>query len=254
VSAVSINFWADNPASGLPFTHIRLDPRLVAKLLTTSYNLSNISCDTDKSKTCDPGIYGKNPFDIFTDPEFTSLNRGTVNGIPDDASDASDVPIVQSGHSDMTYEVTRWIAANQEAQQFLDGRPDPWGMHVDTYYLPTSKIPVLYPTDAFIPQDPSPQPARGYSPMFPLSLAVTDMLEATPPGTQATLTLVSGTNSLNYARFGQQQTGQRALFSVLDYGDTAAYLIPSAAILNHAGRYVQPTRSTRTATIPPSTR
>jgi hypothetical protein len=249
VSAVAIDFWADNPNTGLPYTHLRLNPRLVAKTLTTSYNLSNISCDTDKSKLCDPGIYGKNPFDIFADPEFTKLNPGVASGGPDDASSAEDVPIVQAGHSDMTYELTRWIASDQAAQQFVDGKPDPWGMHVNTYYLPTRQIPQLYPTDAFLAQDPSPQAARAYSPIFPLSLGVTDMLNATPPGTQDILTIDSNDPAFNYQRLPQETTGQRALFAVLDYGSSAAYLMPTAAVLNHAGRYIEPTPQSMAAAL-----
>jgi hypothetical protein len=247
VSAVSIAYWADNPGTGLPYTNLRLNQRLVAKMLTTSYNLSNDSCSTDKSALCDPGIYGRNPFGTFTDPEFTSLNRGI--SAPTDAGTAEEVPIVLSGHSDMTYEVTRWIAGNQAAQQFLDGRPDPWGMHVNNYYLPTAKQPQLYPTDAFIPQDPSPQPARGYSPVFPLSLGVNDMLYSWPPGTQDTKSEDQGDTAFNYQRLAQESPGQRALFALLDLGDSAAYLMPSAAIPNHGGRYVQPTPQSMAAAL-----
>lgn len=254
VSAVSIAYWVDNAGTGLPFTYMKLDPRLLAKMLTTSYNLGQVSCDTDAGSgkaLCDPGIYGKNPADIFADPEFTKLNPG-INGNTvslGSATSAADVPIVQSGHSDMTYEVTRWIAANQDAQNFLQGQPDPWGMHVNTNYLPTRQIPQLYPTDAFLAQDPSPQAARAYSPVFPLSLAVSEMLNAAPPGTQDFLSIDSNDTAFNYQHFPAELPGQRALFAVLDLGDTAAYLMPSAAILNHAGRYVQPTQQSMTAAL-----
>jgi hypothetical protein len=156
---------------------------------------------------------------------------------------------VLSGHSDMTYDVTRWIAANQPAQQFLDGQPDPWGMRVDKYYLPTRQQPQLYPTDAFIPQDPSPQAARAYSPIFPLSLGVNDMLYAWPPGTEDTKSEDQGDTAFNYQRLQQESPGQRALFSLLDLADTSAYLMPSAAILNDAGRYVQPTPQSMAAAL-----
>jgi hypothetical protein len=253
VSAVSIAYWVDDQGTGLPYTHLKLDPRLVAKLLTTSYNLEDISCATDTSGAgkhlCDPGIYGKNPVDIFVDPEFTKLNPGINNPYSGNANTPADVPIVQSGHSDMTYEMTRWVAANQDAQQFLDGQPDPWGMHVNTYYLPTHQIPQLYPTDAFLAQDPSPQAARAYSPVFPLSLAVTDMLYATPPGTQDFLSQDPTDPASNYQKLPQELPEQRALFAVLDNADASAYLMPSAAILNHAGRYVQPTQQSMAAAL-----
>jgi hypothetical protein len=257
VSAVSIAYWADNPGTGEPYTYLRLNPRLVAKMLTTSYNLGSISCTTDPVKNppphvdqspCDPNI-GRNPADIFQDPEFTSHDLNPGMRPPGDAPALEDVPIVPSGHSDMTYEVTRWIAADQAAQQFLGGQPDPWGMHVDSSYLPSGQQPHLYPTDAFIPQDPSPQPARGYSPVFPLSLVVTAMLTGQPPGTFGYVQLDSGDPAYNYQKLPQETAGQRALFSVLDYGDAAAYLMPSAAILNHAGHYVQPTPQSMSAAL-----
>ena len=247
VTAASIAYWADNPGTGQPYTSLKLDPRLVAKLLTTSYNLSNVSCSTNKSALCDPGISGRNPFSIFTDPEFTKLNPGIRS--PGDAVSAGAVPIVESGHSDMTYEVTRWIGADQPAQQFLSGQPDPWGMRVDNYYLPTHQQPQLYPTDAFIPQDPSPQPSRGYSPIFPLTLGVNDMLYSWPPGQNDTKSEDQGDSAFNYQRLSQESPGQRALFSVLDLADTAAYLMPAAAIPNHAGRYVQPTPQSMAAAL-----
>jgi hypothetical protein len=254
VTAVSIAYYVDDALTGLPFTNLKLTPRLLAKMLTTSYNLGDVSCSTDTGSgksLCDPGIYGKNPEDIFADPDFTRLNPGVnINTVAlGNASSAADVPIVQSGHSDMTYEVTRWIAANQDAQNFLDGQPDPWGMHVNTNYLPTKQIPQLYPTDAFLAQDPSPQAARAYSPVFPLSLAVTEMLNSAPPGTQDFLSIDSNDSAFNYQHFPAEVPGQRALFAVLDSGDTSAYLMPTAAILNHAGRYVQPSQRSMAAAL-----
>src|SRR5262249_58236944 len=38
VSAVSVAYWIDDPTSGLPVTGIKLDQRLLLKLLTQSYN------------------------------------------------------------------------------------------------------------------------------------------------------------------------------------------------------------------------
>jgi hypothetical protein len=253
VTAVSIAYWVDNTVTDAPYTDIKLDARLVAKMLTTSYNLGQNSCSTASTKAqkalCDPGIYGKNPQDIFADPEFTHLNPRVTSFPIGNANVAADVPIVQAGHSDMTYEVTRWIAANQAAHDFLGGQPDPWGMHINTYYLPTARQPQLYPTDGFIAQDPSPQAARAYSPVFPLSLGVTEMLNSTPPGTQDFLSIDSNDSAFNYQHLPQESTGQRALFAVLDYGDTANYLMPSAAILNHAGRYVEPTQQSMAAAL-----
>lgn len=245
VSAVSIPYWVDNTNTGDPFTHLKLDPRLVAKMLTTSYDLSGEACVPHASKNCDPGVDG-NPEDIIADPEFARLNRGiNVTNTPlGTASIANDVPLVQSGPSDMTYMVTRWIAANKTASDFLAGIPDQWGMRVNSYYAK-----VKYPTDAFVPQDPSTVVAHAYSPLFPLALADSDMVEAWPPGTGYLKQLCGTTGGLSYCRLSQEPPGQRVLFGVLDYADTSAFMIPSAAIQNPAGRYVTPTQKSMAAAL-----
>ena len=242
VSAVSIAYWVDNTRTGEPYTDIKLDPRLVTKMLTTSYDLSGVSCTPAPTKGCDKGVDG-NPSDIFTDPEFRTLNRGVRDVFLGNATGPGDVPIVQSGHSDMTYAVTRWIAADPAARQFLADEPDPWGTRVNFYYSD-----VKYPTDAFLPQDPTAQMAHAYSPVFPLSLAVTDMVQNWPPGTQSTLSGGTGLPG-NYSRLSQELPGQRALFAVLDQADAAAFLMPVAAILNHAGHYVKPTPTAMSAAL-----
>ena len=244
VSAVSIAYWADNSLTGDPYTNLRLDPRLLAKMLTTSYNLENVSCTANPGTDCDAAVDG-NPFDIFADPEFTSLNPDITDVDPGNATSPNDVPIVQSGPSDMTYETTRWIAANPAASQFLADQPDPWGMRVNSYYSNAK-----YPTDVFVPQDPTPQAAHAYSPVFPLSSAASDMVQGWPPG-DADNGCVSVGSGLppNCPRLTQELPGTRALFAVLDEGDTAAFLMPTAGILNHAGRYVTPTPTSMAAAL-----
>ena len=123
--------------------------------------------------------------------------------------------------------------------------PDRWGTRVNSYYAN-----VKYPTDAFVPQDPSPQTQHAYSPIFPLSLGVSDMVEAWPPGTGYRKQECGSVNQpLSYYRLTQETPGNRVLFGVLDYADTAAFLIPSAAILNPAGRYVTPTQRSMAAAV-----
>ena len=245
VSAVSIAYWADNDATGDPYTSMKLDPELVAKLLTTSYALSGVSCApaTKRPPHCDKAVDG-NPADIFVDPEFEKLNPGINDVFLGNATSPADVPLVQSGHSDMTYEVTRWIAANADASQFLAGAPDRWGMRVNYYFTG-----VHYPTDAFLAQDPTPQMAHAYSPIFPLSLAISDMVENWPPGTGDKLEVTVPNQPPSYPRLTIETPGQRALFAVLDEADTAAFLMPAAAIENHAGRYVTPTPASMAAAL-----
>jgi hypothetical protein len=241
VSAVSIVYWVDDPTTGLPVTGIKLDQRLVLKLLTQSYNFQNegVPCAAPPPPAgigCDNGV-DNNPLTLFADKEFTGLNPGVqpVSGL----GAAFQIPTVQSGHSDMTWTVTRWITANADASSFLGGQFDPFGMHVNTDYLG-----VQYPADAFTAQDSYPVIAHRYSPVFPLSLAASYQAQNWEPGTS----YVKDQNG-NFPKDPIQPPGQRALFAVLDQGDSAAFRFPVAAIPNATGSYVLPTNSAMAAAL-----
>ena len=246
VSAVSVAYWIDDPTTGLPVTRIKLDQRLLLKLLTQSYNFQNegVPCSAPPPPAgigCDNAVDG-NPLTLFTDHEFTNLNPAVqpVSGL----GAAFQVPTVQSGHSDMTWTVTRWIAANKDASQFLSGQFDPWGMHVNTDYENTGNAGVQYPTDTFTAQDSCPVIAHRYSPVFPLSLAASYQAENWEPGTSYVKD-----NFGNFPKDPIQPQGQRALIAILDQGDSAAFRFPVAAIPNATGNYVLPTNSAMAAAL-----
>jgi hypothetical protein len=238
VSAVSIADWVDNPSTGQPATDLRLSPRLAAKLVTTSCSFGD-GCA--KGQTPPPGIgycdkaVGGNPLDLFSDPEFARLNPAVPPAVPQ-----YEVPIVQSGNSDMTWTVTRWIAGSTAAAAFLRGRRDPWGMHVNTYYRGLS-----YPTDSFLGQDPYPWIQHKFNPLFPLSLLARHMSLNWDAGTSFEKDPTTG----NFPTDPPELPGQRALFAVLDEADSAAFLFPTAAVGNAAGRYVQPTAASMAAAV-----
>lgn len=233
VSAVSIAYWIDNPGTGKPVTSLKLDQRLVDKLLTQSYNFQKegTGCTAPpppKGIGCDKGVAGSNPITLFADPEFKKLNPAVqpVTGY----GAAFQVPTVQSGHSDMTWTVTRWIAASADASKFQQGTPDPWGMRVDSYYKG-----LKYPQDSFTAMDPYPVIAHKYSPVFPLSLADSYQAENWDPGTSWEKDQYG-----NYPKDPIQIPGERALIAILDEASAAAFRFPVAAIPNAAGRYVEP--------------
>jgi len=241
VSAVSIAYWVDDPATGLPVTSLKLDQRLVLKLLTQSYDFQNegVPCSAPPPPAgigCDNAV-DNNPLTLFADPEFTSLNPGVqpVTGL----GAAFQVPTVQSGHSDMTWFVTRWIEASSDAASFLSGQFDPWGMHVNTDYQG-----LAYPTDSFTAQDSYPVIQHRYSPVFPLSLVASYQAQNWEPGTSWEKDQFG-----NFPKDPIQPPGQRALFAVLDQGDSAAFRFPVAAIPNGTGNYVLPTNSAMAAAL-----
>jgi hypothetical protein len=151
VSAVSVAYWLDNTSTGEQLGGLKLNQRLLAKLLTTSYD-PNVACKgVPPPDNCDPGVE-HNPFNLFYDPEFKALDPAIAQGVPTKpvfTGQASVVPTVVTGPSDMTWTMTRWISADAGASSFLAGTFDPYGMHVNTYYLG-----LKYPQNTFQVQDP----------------------------------------------------------------------------------------------------
>jgi hypothetical protein len=240
ISAVAIAYWVDNPVTGQPVRSLKLDPRLVAKLLTLSYNFENEGCghgSPHKVIGCDGAVDG-NPFSLFDDPEFKHLNPTVL--APSGNGAAFQVPTVESGHSDMTWEVTRWMTANPATSGFLQGQFDPWGMHVNTDY-----VGLKYPLDSFTGQDSYPVISHKYSPVFPLSLVAGYQAQNWDPGTDWEKDQFG-----NFPRDPIEVPGERALFAVLDEGDAAAFRFPVAEILNHSGHYVAPSARSMAAALP----
>jgi hypothetical protein len=236
ISSVAIAYWIDNPSTGQPLTHLKLAPRLVAKLLTQSYNFDSEACGHGTGPStgagCDNAVDG-DPVSLFADPEFRALNHHVAT-----VGDGYQVPTVLSGQSDMTQEVTSWIAANPAADGFMKGVFDPWGEHVNTDYL---NLPL--PANAFNSMDPYPLIAHRYTPVFPLSQVAQYQADNWYPATDWELQLG------NYPKLDPETPGNRALFAILDEADAAAYLFPVAAILNHAGKYVTPASASMQAAL-----
>ena len=251
VSAVSVAYWFDDPVTGLPVTNIQLDQRLLVKLLTQSYAFENDACPPPPGQPCDNGV-DKNPVSPFTDPDFLQLNpeyasqNGQSPKVFPPTLGTIVLPIVLQGTSDMTWTVTNWIAANTDAKQFLAGVFDPWAEHLNTWYNG-----LQYPTNGFAGQDTFPLTQLGYAPVFPLngvSGVVPDMVENWPPGQDWTKPNPPGSPP-GFQRFQSEPPGTRALVGIVDQGDAAAELFPTAALPNGAGRFVTPTTSNMTAAL-----
>jgi hypothetical protein len=236
ISAESIAFWIDNPGTGKPLTHVKLDPRLVLKLLTQSYDFEFESCGkgtVPKGVGCDNAV-DNNPSSLFADPEFRKLNPHVAS-----VGDGFQIPTVLSGLSDMTWELTRWIAGNAAARSFADGAFDPWGMHVNTDYLN-----MQLPTQSLNSMDPYLPVAHRYDPVFPLSQVAQYQVDNWYPATDWQPDAQG-----NFDKLTPEIPGDRALFAVLDEADAAAYELPVAALANAAGKYVLPTDAGMTGAL-----
>jgi hypothetical protein len=244
VSAVSVAYWIDDTSTGQPVTSLKLNQRLLAKLLTTSYNPAIACMGVPPPKDCDPGVEG-NPYNPFYDSEFTTLNPAVAKAVPTKpifTGQANVVPTVVSGPSDMTWTVTRWIGADSGASSFLAGTFDPYGMHVNTYYLG-----LKYPSNTFQVQDPSLLWSNEYQPVFGLHKAVD--YQAVSQDSGANVPVVNPNGSVGYSKDAAQAVGNRALIAVLDQGDAALNRFPTAAIRNAAGDYVRPSNGAMAAAL-----
>lgn len=257
-TGISIAVLIDSHKTARVLTDVRLNARLVAKLLTQSYSLT-FGCkganDTSPKQgpNCDPAVKG-NPADIFHDPEFQQLNpqlapfSGIVGTSDLDLSSSNKwfLPLVVSGNSDLTYELTRWVASDPDAAAFLAGKPDDAGMHVNTYYRGQD-----YPLDQFTVLDPGfPDPSFGigggtmqnaWTPISGLDNVVTSSITSRPSSVFSTSGQGTPTDPTRAVRDPAQPVGGRAIFAVMDQGDAAAAELPVAKLVNNAGVAVAPT-------------
>jgi hypothetical protein len=167
ISGFAITYTIDD-ASGKPFTSLRLDARLLAKLLTESYSVNSYG------RQYDSGI-AKNPLNLTTDPEFRALNPGLTQ-VATIQSAASLISL--STDADLIWALTSYINADTEARLWLNGTPDPWGMVVNPAYtgiqLPLESWPLLdetvFPTDPTNPDAYSNDPCYSADPVPYMSL------------------------------------------------------------------------------------
>ena len=253
ITAASVAYWVDNDKTGLPYTNLKLTPLLLTKMLTQSYEYgqappgyactpAELQHPPTTAPGCDPGVL-HDPQNVLSDPEFRQLNPGLhLNEVQ---SATVGVPTVQQGQSDMTWEVTRWIAANQASSSFLTGQVDQWGEHVNTFYLN-----LQYPTQQFISQDNRGPVAYDYTPVSPPSRVATYMADNQPSGNYWVDGPCIGSHADNCPQsFTAEMPGQRQLFAVLDNADAQSFLMPTMKIENGAGDYVGPTKTAMAAAV-----
>lgn len=272
-TSITIAYYVDNQVTQEPITDLKLNARLVAKLLTESYSLSLGQCktgQTTQSDLCDPKVLG-NPVSIFTDPEFYQLNpeytqADFVSETGNSNLEGDFLPIVLAGNSDMTYELTRWIYADPQARAFMQGEPDQWGMHVNTYYeqgqsqtYPISQFQVLDPGfSSRNISDPYLSTMQvAWNPVTGLDNVASDLAGWTPSGDQFAASCSGGVNTQPPCIGGNPINAkdlpvhfpQRALFAVLDSGTATAYRFPMAQLVNSAGDAVSPDAASMTAAV-----
>ncbi|HEY1917917.1 MAG TPA: hypothetical protein VGH27_20285 [Streptosporangiaceae bacterium] len=250
ITAAAFAYWMDNSKTGEPYTGLKMDPRLIAKLITTSYDFGQYACTpkipNPPAPGCDDAVE-HNPENMFSDPEFKTINPA-IKPTANDA-DFSDFPTLLSGNSDMTWEVTRWIAANTAASQFLAGNPDNdgdptnSGMRVNLNYQN-----VTFPEEEFETQDGFEAWTHSFSPQFPLAKVVLYQSTNWDPGVSIQPVDIQG-QPPSYPANNVEYPGSRDLESILDLADAQADDMPVAALENAKGDYVAPTEQSMLAAV-----
>ena len=215
---------------GRRITDIRLNQRLVAKLLTQSYRFDASSPDRVKDS---------NPFDISRDPEFRKLNP---------EFDELQIPalgriILPLGLSDATRQMWEYVLSDPSARAWIKGKADPWGMVVNPLYkaidLPRDDYPKADLQCLTIPGASLPLctlDAQAYSNDYfsssrALSRGETFNRSTFDPNAQPPA----------WKRNPAQPSGKRVLIAVVDTASAARFNLTVAKLRNAAGEYVEPT-------------
>lgn len=222
--------------NGRPVTNLVLNQRLLAKLMTQSYQN-----DVAGGATLD--YLSSNPTNIAHDPEFLELN-------PDFAefqNNAGPTGILQPiGNADAFRQMWQWIVADADAAAFLDGTADEWGMVVNKYYRDLN-IPDDTTLDSLPKADLStylaPDAGQAYG-TFELRPYVADMYDAAvrtrraDPGTK--IVWDQTRNPPTFVNVGPQNPGSRFIMGITDITTAARLKLPMAKLVNGTGAAVEP--------------
>lgn len=245
VTGFGIGYNIDRPDNAGEYDALRLTPRLVAKLLTQSY----LGSDLGRGH---PGT-GANPLGLMNDPEFISLNPG-LSDIPQEAGATL---LNLSNDSDVVEQLTEWIAQDRAAMDFVDGKPDPWGMKVNPSYkkikLPRSEWPLL---DDYVPQTADPCRQNTATVYFTqIAAPVTTLRKISEalldgwPNVQTKCDFDPTTNSYKQSRVERQGYGSRFMLGVVSLGDAARYGLRTAALETKKGTFVAPDTASLTKAV-----
>jgi len=239
ISGFAIAFLVDD-AKHQEVTELKLNARLLAKLMTMSYPALPLIRD-DWAGISKYRALSHNPLDVAVDPEFLALNPA-ANDKNFNQFFASSTLFTMSSDSDVMSALTSYITADPEARAWLDGKADPWGMVVNPNYrkiaLPVTSWPLL---DTYYNDIRNNCISDNHSPVLPLVAGpVTDPAQITfnlqygisnsqincvvPPGT------TDSPGSRRLAAEGRQQPGQRFLLGLVALGDAERYQLHTAAL------------------------
>ena len=245
VTGFSIGYVVDRPDNAGELTTLRLNARLIAKLMTQSY----LGSDLGRGH---PGI-GANPLGIMNDPEFIELNPG----LSQTSQEAGATLLSLSNSSDVIEQLTGWVAEDKAAMAWINGSPDPWGMKVNPNYkkieLPRAEWPLL---DDFVPQTENTCRQNNPAVYFTqIAAPVTTMRKIAEalldgwPNVQTRCDYDPATDSYKLGRIDRQTFGARFMLGLVSLGDVERYGLRSAALETSSGDFVAPSDASLGAAV-----
>ena len=246
--------------AALPFSTLKLTPRLIAKLLSASYR-DALPYGADLSHIGYKGAAdaGHNALNLTTDPDFLAVNDPAWAHQGFRSPGVADLLIPQ-GRSDAAQAVWQYVLADGDARAFLAGDPDPWGMTVNPWYsTDASKNPsgfaLTLPREDFPKADPveAPGEAGGAGPVNLVTWRpYTNDLEA---GAYLTLrgdnqqlgSWDSTTTPPKYTKAGRDLAGSQKVLSLTDSSSAQRYQVLTAELRNPAGAFVAADAASLTA-------
>jgi hypothetical protein len=232
---------ADLERSGRRFTTMKLTPRLVAKLLTQSYQKT-----LENAVEVLPDELKNNPPGLLFDPDFLAINH-EYQGFVDLGSSAPDA-LVQINGADLTSQLWSWVIADPNARAFLAGTPDEFGMRVNhnnqNLPLPTSTFPRNDQSckDTLDPAHDNVTLKTCNLDLHPFAKDMHDAGRSASRGdTQGKVPSVSGGGQILPTSVPRQGAGHQGLLAIVDAATANRYGLPTAQLLNVAGNYVAPT-------------
>jgi ABC-type phosphate transport system substrate-binding protein len=245
VTGFAIGYQIDKPDNAGEVTDLKLNARLLAKLLTQSY----LGSDLGRGH---PGI-GNNPLAIMNDPEFIKLNPG----LSQITQEVGATVLSLSNSSDVIEQLTDYIAHDADAMAFIHGKKDPWGMVVNPKYknlaMPRADIPLL---DSYIPETQSDCRQKNPAVYFnQLAAPVTTMRKIAEalldawPNVQTRCDFDTSTGAYKLGRVDRQSFGSRFMLGIVSLGDADRYGLRAAALETKPGTYVAPSDKSLAAAV-----
>jgi len=244
------NFKSDSPLvsqNGSLVTDLKLNARLVAKLLTQSYRNDVPGGNTQEHVKDNPRSLVADPEFIQLNPDFEYFQRGLEPG----------GLLVALGSSDSTALVWRWLQNDPKASAFLKGTPDQWGMKLNKFYstleLATDSEIESFPKadlSTFRPNSNTPEPGFSTLDMRPYSHDMLDAAAAARRGDSKSKTIWDPNKiPAAFTSGGAQPIGQRFMLAITDLPAAERYGLGVATLVSSTGQESNPTASAMNAAV-----